>query len=376
VSAPAYTPFSGSYAPEDVQFVLNRLPPQPVVTVAEKERLIQSGARHYSQMLSAEAAPSPAYQALFADACQRNQVAMAEDCLTLAALIAARKAGPITLISLMRGGTPVGVVLNRLLRDWLKRPVQHYSLSILRDKGLDSAALAYVLAQGAVPESIVFVDGWTGKGVIARELASSVNAFNAQRGTAIDAGLYALVDLAGVSLGAASTADYLLPSSILNATVSGLVSRSLLSPEAPPGAAPETLHGCVYYEHLAAADVSRWFVDLISRQALALASGGKSPAQYAARAADTGHLAARSQAYLQACQVAHGISDINLIKPGIGEATRVLLRRAPRLIILRASSACEVAHLRLLAEDKHVPVVEDPSLPYQAVSLIKSSPDG
>ncbi|MFO1369352.1 MAG: cysteine protease StiP family protein [Marinagarivorans sp.] len=372
MSTPGYTPFSGSYAPEDVQFVLNRLPPQPVVTVAEKERLIQSGARHYSQMLSAEAAPSPAYQALFADACQRNQVAMAEDCLTLAALIAARKAGPITLISLMRGGTPVGVVLNRLLRDWLKRPVQHYSLSILRDKGLDSAALAYVLAQGAAPESIVFVDGWTGKGVIARELASSVNAFNAQRGTAIDAGLYALVDLAGVSLGAASTADYLLPSSILNATVSGLVSRSLLSPEAMPGA----LHGCVYYEHLAAADVSRWFVDLISRQALALASGGKSPAQYAARAADTGHLAARSQAYLQACQAAHGISDINLIKPGIGEATRVLLRRAPRLIILRASNACEVAHLRLLAEDKHVPVVEDPSLPYQAVSLIKSSPDG
>ena len=113
--------------------------------------------------------------------------------------------------------------------------MRHYSLSILRDKGLDSAALAYVLAQGAAPESIVFVDGWTGKGVIARELASSVNAFNAQRGTAIDAGLYALVDLAGVSLGAASTADYLLPSSILNATVSGLVSRSLLSPEAPPG---------------------------------------------------------------------------------------------------------------------------------------------
>ena len=80
MGTPGYTPFSGSYAPEDVQFVLNRLPPQPVVTVAEKERLIQSGARHYSQMLSAETAPSPAYQALFADACQRNQVAMAEDC--------------------------------------------------------------------------------------------------------------------------------------------------------------------------------------------------------------------------------------------------------------------------------------------------------
>ncbi len=31
----------------------------------------------------------------------------------------------------------------------------------------------------------------------------------------------------------------------------------------------------------------------------------------------------------------YGIGDVNLIKPGIGEATRVLLRRVPRLLLLR-----------------------------------------
>ncbi|HMU66725.1 MAG TPA: tellurite-like stress resistance cysteine protease StiP, partial [Cellvibrionaceae bacterium] len=251
MSSPSYTPFSGSYLAEDVQFLVTLLPPQPVVTVAQKERLIQSGARHYSQMLSPEAPPSAAYQALFEAACALNAERMAEDCLTLAALIAARKPGPLNLLSLMRGGTPLGVIVGRLLRHWLKRPAAHFSLSILRDKGLDTQALRHVLKQGAAPASLVFLDGWTGKGVIAKELAKSVAAFNAAHGTAIDTGLYSLVDLAGVSLGAASTADYLLPSSILNATVSGLLSRSLLRADL----APDAWHGCVYYEQLKGADV-------------------------------------------------------------------------------------------------------------------------
>ncbi len=371
MSLPSYTPFSGSYCSEDVKFLVTLLPPQPVVSVEEKERLIQSGARHYSQMLSPEAAPSPAYQQLFNDACRLNAGRMAEDCLTLAALIAQRKEGAITLLSLMRGGTPVGVIISRLLRHWLGRPVQHFSLSILRDKGLDTQALRFILQQGAEPESLVFLDGWTGKGAIGRELAASITAFNRAQGTALDSGLYSLVDLAGISLGAASGADYLLPSSILNATVSGLLSRSMISADLTPKA----LHGCVYYEHLAAADVSRWFVDLIYQQALARADG-LSPAGWAKRSADTAHLAAVSERFLRACQETYDISDINLIKPGIGEATRVLLRRAPRLIILRDRSAPEVAHLRLLAADKDVPIIEDTHLPYQAVSLIKSSLDG
>lgn len=371
MSPPSYTPFSGSYCGEDVQFLVTLLPPQPVVSVEEKERLIQSGARHYSQMLSPEGPPSPAYQALFEQACALNAERMAEDCITLAALIAGRKPGAISLLSLMRGGTPLGVIISRLLRHWLNRPVVHFSVSILRDKGLDTQALRHVLEQGAAPEQLVFLDGWTGKGVIARELAQSIAAFNAAHGTGLDTGLYSLVDLAGVSLGAASSEDYLLPSSILNATVSGLLSRSLLSPQLGPG----EFHGCVYYEALAGADVSRWFVDLIYSRALARAPD-LSPALWAERAADHAQVAARSQQFLQDTQKTYGVRDINLIKPGIGEATRVLLRRAPRLILLRDSKGPEVAHLRLLAADKAVPIIEDPTLPYQAVSLIKSSPDG
>ena len=72
----------------------------------------------------------------------------------------------------------------------------------------------------------------------------------------------------------------------------------------------------------------------------------------------------------------HGITDVNLVKPGIGEATRVLLRRVPRLLMLRDPAAPDVAHLKVLAAEKSVPLVVDASLPYQAVSLIKSALDG
>ena len=85
--------FCGSYRPGDVTFLLKRLPPLPFVDVARKERLIQSGQRHYSEMLSPEALPSARYLAVFKAACEANRAQMARDCLTLAALISAAARG-------------------------------------------------------------------------------------------------------------------------------------------------------------------------------------------------------------------------------------------------------------------------------------------
>ena len=358
--------FSGSYAGADVTFLLKPLPLADFVEdVGEKERLIQSGRRHYSEMLSPERLPSPRYEAVFEQACAANGERMARDCLVLAGLIAARRSGPVTLVSLARGGTPVGVILKRLLERVHGRSTTHYSVSIVRDRGIDANALRHILAQGHAPTSIVFVDGWTGKGVIARELAASVAGVNAEHGTAIDSGLHVLSDLAGSAACAASCEDYLIPSSILNATVSGLVSRSVLN----EAIGPDDFHGCVLYSDFAPHDRSRAFVDEV--EALALADG----ARVEALAIDTQAAAERSQAYIAAAMARYGIHDVNLVKPGIGEATRVLLRRAPRLLVLRDVLASATAHLRLLAEEKGVAVEIDPQLPYQAVSLIRSASD-
>ena len=357
--------FSGSYRAGDVSFLLKPLPLQGFVDVADKEYLIQSGQRHYSEMLSPESLPSERYLRVFREACTANTARMAADCLALAALIAERRSGPVTLVSLARAGTPVGVVLNRLLPAVFNRATSHYSVSIIRDRGIDQVALEHILARGHAPESIVFIDGWTGKGVISRELASAIEEYNQRRGTAIDGGLYVLSDLAGTAACAASCDDYLIPSSILNATVSGLISRSILNESIGPG----DFHGCVYYQQFEAQDQSQAFADDVTAQAMALPRKAAAPS-------DKERAAAVSRAYMAAALQQHGISDANMIKPGIGEATRVLLRRTPRLLIVRDAAAPEVAHLLLLAQEKNIPVTVDAALPYHAVSLIRSALDG
>ena len=361
--------FSGSYRPDDVTFLLKRLPTLPFVDIERKERLIQSGQRHYSEMLSPEALPSPRYLEIFRSACEANRQQMARDCLTLATLIAARRSGPITLVSLVRAGTPVGVILKHLLHQVLGREACHYSISIVRDRGIDEVALRHILAQGHAPESIVFIDGWTGKGVISQVLTQAVEGFNRRHGCSIDSGLYVLSDLAGTAACAASSLDYLIPSSILNATVSGLVSRSVLNDTI----GPDDFHGCVYYKEFEAHDVSREFADDLVAAGLVLASqeGLNAPVPI-----DRARAREISIHFLAATMAHHGITDVNLIKPGIGEATRVLLRRLPRLLILRDPNAPDVSHLKVLATEKSVPLIVDVDLPYQAVSLIQSASDG
>jgi hypothetical protein len=67
----------------------------------------------------------------------------------------------------------------------------------------------------------------------------------------------------------------------------------------------------------------------------------------------------------------HALDDLNLVKPGIGEATRVLLRRVPWQILINPEHEDELAHVRLLAEEREVPLVPYPGLPYSCVGLIK-----
>ena len=355
--------FCGSYRSGDVEFLLKRLVDMPFHDVATKETLIQTGARHYSEMLSPESLPSAAYLSLFREACEANWRQMAMDCLTLGAMIAEQRDGPITLVSLARAGTPIGVILNHLLQKVSKRKVIHYSISIIRDRGIDEVALHHILGLGHLPESIVFIDGWTGKGVISGVLEESIRTFNEKNGTSIDSGLYVLSDLAGTAAFAASYTDYLIPSSILNATVSGLVSRSILNDSIKSN----EFHGCVYYENFEPHDLSIEFAQRVISDGLELAKLGIHNYKISGSRSDVAEI---SEKYLNNAMILHGVSDVNHIKPGIGEATRVLLRRVPKFLILRDKHASSVAHLKILAQEKCVPILIDCDLPYQAVSII------
>lgn len=359
--------FSGSYAPTEVSFLLKKLEIEPMADLQAKERLIQSGRRHYSEIIGIERQPTPEYLALFDAAVEGNAALMARDLFWVAQRIRAARANGITLVSLARAGTPVGVALRHLFDEVFAIDAPHYSVSIIRDRGIDAVALDHICARHD-PASIVFIDGWTGKGAIGAELARSIALYNARTGNGVSPQLYVLCDLAGIAAGCGSSDDYLIPSAILNATVSGLVSRSILNEHVGPG----DFHGCLYYDSLASQDRSRGFIERLRQQ-----WRRDLPAlqQLAVPALDRDAARQRSETLVATLMRDFGVSDRNYIKPGIGEATRSLLRRTPRMLMLRDPEATSVQHLRLLASEREVPVHVDPRLPLNAAAIIRKLSD-
>lgn len=349
------TSFHGSYAPEDVTFLLK--PAAVALTdVAEKEALIQSGARHYSEMLSDERLPDARYLVRYEAALARNAGQLKADIAALAEAITARAetAQSCTIISLARAGTPIGVLLRRALAG-RGVDVAHYSVSIIRGRGIDRVALAHIAAARGTQDA-VFVDGWTGKGAITQELEASL----ADGTTGFAPFLAVVADPAGCASLAATTEDYLIPSGILGAIASGLVSRSVLS-EALVGEGD--FHACRYLAEHAPHDRTRAFIAAIEAAAPQIGHPGWSPqAAIASRAAST--------ALVESLMAECAVTNVNRIKPGIAEATRAVLRRLPEAVFVRDRGDAEVAHLLHLAAQSRVPVEQRELGNYRAVTLI------
>ena len=73
---------------------------------------------------------------------------------------------------------------------------------------------------------------------------------------------------------------------------------------------------------------------------------------------------------------AFSIADRNLVKPSIGEATRVLLRRMPwKMLVHSMEDEEHLGHIYQLAKEKGVPLVEYPLVNYRACGLIQQLAD-
>ena len=71
------------------------------------------------------------------------------------------------------------------------------------------------------------------------------------------------------------------------------------------------------------------------------------------------------------------ITDINLIKPGIGETTRVLLRRVPWKVLADGKyiNNNELTHILKLAKEKNIPVETYPMKHYKCCGIIRKMAD-
>jgi hypothetical protein len=347
--------FSGSYRADDVIFLLNPAKIAPT-SVDEKETLIQSGKKHYSEMLSAESVPDARYIRLYEAALDANAARLRHDIETLARAIQRRPqtARSCVILSLARAGTPIGILLKRAL---VRLGVEafHYSISIIRGRGIDTNALSYVAARHG-SENAVFVDGWTGKGAIRGEMDSALASSDFAPVLAV------VADPAGRADLAATFDDYVIPSGLLNGIVSGLVSRTVLNDSV---VGPDDFHACVALHEHAASDVSQQFIDAV--EAAGDWQGETRPWTATARDQVRADANATIGAIAQSCNV----QDRNRIKPGIAEATRAILRRVPDRIFVSDRNDPDVAHIRLLADQAGVPLIEKDLRTYRAITIIK-----
>ncbi len=236
----------------------------------------------------------------------------------------------------------------------------HYGVSIIRDRGIDCTAMEWIENRHGT-EGVVFVDGWTGKGAITRELHRSLAS---RSGYPTSPRLVVLADPCGVSWLTASHDDWLIPFGIMGAPVSGLISRSVWSSEG--------LHGCVQCEHLRQFECSRQLVDRIADCQRSLEKQ-TIPASQWTSATHNQQLKTLSEQVISHLSTQYRISNINRIKPGIAEATRAVLRRIPEHVLVRSVNDPDVALLVYLAREKNITITEvgDSLGQYRAITIIK-----
>ena len=345
-----------SYKKEDVTFLLKDITglvePKPAI---ERERLIQSGC-HYCEMLPMEYIPSKAYMEAYQEALMHFATPVALSVGRLSDQIVEEKGKQVVLVSLARAGTPIGILLKHYIRKKYGFSVPHYSISIIRGRGIDHNAMQYLLNKHRA-EELVFVDGWTGKGAILTELQKEIAAYKG-----VSSRLAVIADPANITDLCGTYQDILIPSSCLNSTISGLVSRTFLRDDL---IGKDDFHGAAYYEELSEVDLSYAYLDAIEAE-FQMDNGKREPRP-------------REQGIDEVRQIArkYQIADINLIKPGIGETTRVLLRRIPWKILLakEAKEDASLMHILRLAEEKGVPVETVPLRRYKACGLIQTMAD-
>ncbi|MCT4592847.1 MAG: phosphoribosyltransferase [Anaeromicrobium sp.] len=352
----------GSYKDEDVTFLLKNI--NDLVKeqeTSEREKLIQSGV-HYSEMLPVEYEPSEEYIDLFYKSLNSYSKKVAAAVGIVSEKILNKCGKNLVLVSLARAGTPIGVLIRTYMKDKYNLHIPHYSVSIIRGKGIDENAIRYIIEKHPKGH-IQFIDGWTGKGAITKVLKEAKIDFEKKYGYVLDDDLAVLADPAYCVSLCGTREDFLIPSACLNSTVSGLVSRTVHRKDL---VGPHDFHGGKYYEELKEKDLSNFYINSIEKEFPEVSNEIKEGLKEEISSPDWSGLRAVKDMALE-----FNVDDINLIKPGIGETTRVLLRRVPWKILIREKSP-NLEHILILAKEKNVPVEIYENMSYLCCGIIKN----
>lgn len=328
------------------------------ITIEEKEELIRSGVS-YSEMISKESIPSKDIKNIFLNILNRDKKLIAYYVAKISEIIYRQKGNKLVIVSLARAGTPYGILIRKYLKLKYKVDIPHYSISIIRDKGIDSNALKYILSEHR-EANIQFVDGWTGKGSITKELNKSIDDFNNKNKTNIDSSLAVISDPAKLCKVCGTREDFGIATCCLNSTVSGLISRTIHNEKY---IGKNDFHGAKTLYYLKDQDYSQYFIDEINNEFNKINIDYKN---LVLEIEDKEY----SMKIVNKIRELYDVNNINNIKLSVGESARVLLRRDPRVVLVKNKSDKNIEHILKLAEEKGVKVIEYKDSDYNCISII------
>lgn len=202
----------------------------------------------------------------------------------------------------------------------------------------DCRHFVYCILEHNEAATVQFVDGWIGKGAILGELSHELLEY-----PQLSSELAVVSDPANLTDLCGTHEDFLIPSSCLNATITGLISRTFHRADI---IGQNDFHGAAFLSELQNEDLTNSYLDAIENEF-----------DYSAVVNTTPKGLSGIDISQSICN-AYSIEDINLVKPGIGETTRVLLRRVPWKVIINSQYefSPELNHIRQLASEKGVNV--------------------
>lgn len=343
-----------SYKPNDVIALMDDATEKVKELSKEEYRNLKKKGIHYSSLLQYEEYPNKLLLSLYNKSLNESGFLVAQMVADLSDRLIDNYGDNLVLISLARAGTPIGVLVKRFIKYKYGFDIPHYTISIIRDIGIDTVAMDYILLKHSI-EHYVFLDGWTGKGRIRNELDLYLQDYN------IDYKFAVLVDPAGIADICATNTDYVVPSSYLNSIVSGLFSRSILLNDKPKN----SLHSAIKYKRYKDKDYTYHFINSIEKHYNKIMSDYNLIEKIPENSKSVGIN------QLDTLCTKYGSGNIDRIKPGLNETIRAFEKDSVKLLLVNSLYDDSLNDMIELAKNSNVPIIEEEILVYKCCAIVR-----
>lgn len=314
-------------------------------TLETREKLIKAGKKAYDT-IPLEVAPTNEELCYYERAIRLAEKDIAIAVKNLAERIYKARGREVVLVSLIRGGITIGVLIKRYLEKTYNIEIPHYAITLIGTKGIDETAVEHILTKFDAGR-LQFVDGWTGKGAVKRTLEKSL-----QKYKGINSEIAVLSDPANILDLCGTHEDILITNACLNSPLAGLLSRAI--PQ------ENNFFGAVFFKELLEFDKTYDFINRIEGHFDFLQSDFYTPKEIT-------HI----DGLLEVQEIANefNINDIHFIKPGMGETMRALIRKKPDIILMNSKKNKYTEFLFNILKEKNILIKEYPLINFNVCGI-------